>query len=322
MSIAIKFCGLTRPEDVSAAAEAGARYVGFVFFPKSPRNVSLACARDLALAVPPGIAKVALTVDADDAALDALLAEVPLDMLQLHGEESPGRVAEVRARFGLPVMKAVGIAGPDDLAAIDLYSAVADQLLIDAKPPKGADLPGGNGLAFDWRLLADRVSHGLSKRLALSPPPRYDRPGRKGPFRRFRRAVRLRDADAADPRARGEYEHAKTTRASGPRWTDLWKHYVGRPSPLYFAERLTERLGGAKIYFKRDELNHTGAHKINNVLGQIILARRMGKTRIIAETGAGQHGVATATVCAKFGLNASSTWARPTSSARRRTCSG
>ena len=82
----------------------------------------------------------------------------------------------------------------------------------------------------------------------------------------------------------------------------LWKHYVGRPSPLYFAERLTERLGGAKIYFKRDELNHTGAHKINNVLGQIILARRMGKTRIIAETGAGQHGVATATVCAKFGL--------------------
>jgi tryptophan synthase beta chain len=83
---------------------------------------------------------------------------------------------------------------------------------------------------------------------------------------------------------------------------DLWKHYVGRPSPLYFAERLTERLGGAKVYFKRDELNHTGAHKINNVLGQILLARRMGKTRIIAETGAGQHGVATATVCARFGL--------------------
>ena len=83
---------------------------------------------------------------------------------------------------------------------------------------------------------------------------------------------------------------------------DLWTHYVGRPSPLYFAERLTERLGGAKVYFKRDELNHTGAHKINNVLGQILLARRMGKQRIIAETGAGQHGVATATVCARFGL--------------------
>ena len=99
-----------------------------------------------------------------------------------------------------------------------------------------------------------------------------------------------------------EYERAKTDQAFWDEMNHLWTHYVGRPSPLYFAERLTERLGGAKVYMKRDELNHTGAHKINNVLGQIILARRMGKTRIIAETGAGQHGVATATVCAKFGL--------------------
>jgi len=99
-----------------------------------------------------------------------------------------------------------------------------------------------------------------------------------------------------------EYEKAKTDPAFWAEMDDLWTHYVGRPSPLYFAERLTEHLGGAKIYLKRDELNHTGAHKINNVLGQILLARRMGKTRIIAETGAGQHGVATATVCARFGL--------------------
>ncbi|MSU92314.1 tryptophan synthase subunit beta [Rhodobacteraceae bacterium 2CG4] len=98
------------------------------------------------------------------------------------------------------------------------------------------------------------------------------------------------------------YEHAKTDDSFWAEMDHLWTHYVGRPSPLYHAERLTERLGGAKIYLKRDELNHTGAHKINNVLGQILLARRMGKTRIIAETGAGQHGVATATVCAKFGL--------------------
>ena len=99
-----------------------------------------------------------------------------------------------------------------------------------------------------------------------------------------------------------QYEFAKTDPAFWAEMDDLWKHYVGRPSPLYFADRLTARLGGARVYMKRDELNHTGAHKINNVLGQIILARRMGKTRIIAETGAGQHGVATATVCAKFGL--------------------
>ena len=100
-----------------------------------------------------------------------------------------------------------------------------------------------------------------------------------------------------------EYERAKTDPTFWAEMDDLWTHYVGRPSPMYFAPRLTEHCGGAKIYFKRDELNHTGAHKINNVLGQILLARRMGKTRIIAETGAGQHGVATATVCARFGLD-------------------
>src|SRR6202041_1308724 len=97
-------------------------------------------------------------------------------------------------------------------------------------------------------------------------------------------------AAKADPSFQGELDH-------------FLEHYVGRPSPLYFAERMTEHLGGAKIYFKRDELNHTGAHKINNVMGQILLARRMGKKRVIAETGAGQHGVATATACARFGLD-------------------
>ena len=99
-----------------------------------------------------------------------------------------------------------------------------------------------------------------------------------------------------------QYEFAKTDDSFWNEMNDLWVNYVGRPSPLYFADRLTKHLGGAKVYLKRDELNHTGAQKINNVLGQIILARRMGKSRIIAETGAGQHGVATATVCAKFGL--------------------
>ena len=99
-----------------------------------------------------------------------------------------------------------------------------------------------------------------------------------------------------------EYRAAKVDPAFKAQMDDLWTHYVGRPSPLYFAERLTAHFGGAKIYFKRDELNHTGAHKINNCLGQVLLAMRMGKTRIIAETGAGQHGVATATICARFGL--------------------
>jgi len=154
--IRVKICGLREAADVRAAAAAGAAYVGFVFFAKSPRNLAVDAAAALALEVPEGICKVALTVDADEATLDQLIEAVPLDMLQLHGRESPDRVAAVRARYGLPVMKAVGVAGEEDLSQIDLYAQVADQLLIDAKPPRGADLPGGNGLAFDWRLLAGR----------------------------------------------------------------------------------------------------------------------------------------------------------------------
>ncbi|HEY9040246.1 MAG TPA: phosphoribosylanthranilate isomerase [Roseovarius sp.] len=154
--IRIKMCGLTQPADVAAAAAAGAHYVGFVFFPRSPRHVSYEAAAALAGATPVGITKVALTVDADNAQLDALVAAVSPDMLQLHGSEAPARVSEIKARYGLPVMKAVGIAGPEDLAQIDRYARVADQLLIDAKPPEDAPLPGGNALAFDWSLIAGR----------------------------------------------------------------------------------------------------------------------------------------------------------------------
>lgn len=154
--VRVKFCGLTRPADVEAAAKAGAAYVGFVFFPKSPRHLTPEQARALALAVPPGIAKVALTVDMDDAGIDAILDSVPVDLLQLHGRETPERVAAVKARTGLPVMKAVGVAGPEDLATLDSFTRVADQILVDAKAPKGAALPGGNGIAFDWRLIAGR----------------------------------------------------------------------------------------------------------------------------------------------------------------------
>jgi phosphoribosylanthranilate isomerase len=156
MSVHVKLCGLTAPEDVPAAILAGARYVGFVFFEKSPRNLALDRAAEMAAAVPDGICKVALTVDAQDRFLDLLIGTVPLDMLQLHGSESPARVREVKRRYGLPVMKAVGVADASDLPVLDAYAKVADQILVDAKPPKDADLPGGNGLAFDWRLIAGR----------------------------------------------------------------------------------------------------------------------------------------------------------------------
>lgn len=154
--ISVKICGLKSPTHIAAAAKAGARYIGFNFFAKSPRSVSIDSALDLALDVPDGIAKVALVVNADDVFLDQLVEVVPLDMLQLHGTEHPDRVAEVRSRYGLPVMKAIGIADEGDLTQIVDYAQVADQLLIDAKPPKNAELPGGNGLTFDWRLIAGR----------------------------------------------------------------------------------------------------------------------------------------------------------------------
>lgn len=154
--VQVKVCGLTDPHSVADAVRSGARYLGFNFFPPSPRFLTYAQARDLVLKVPEGVAKVGLVVNAPDDALDALVSAVPLDMLQLHGSERPERVAEVKARYGLPVIKAVGVADADDLAVLESYFSVADQILVDAKPPKDAVLPGGNGLVFDWRLIAGR----------------------------------------------------------------------------------------------------------------------------------------------------------------------
>lgn len=154
--VSVKICGLATVDDVRACADAGANYMGLVFFEKSPRNITIPAARELALAAPLGLAKVALVVNPSDAELDAITGTVPLDMLQLHGRETPERVAEVKARYGLPVMKAVGIADEDDMPKLESYFGVADQILVDAKPPKGGELPGGNGLSFDWRLIAGR----------------------------------------------------------------------------------------------------------------------------------------------------------------------
>ena len=154
--VRVKICGVRTPAEMQAVAAAGAAYVGLNFFPKSPRFVSLDAARAVALAAPDGLCKVALTVDADDAVLDAIVDAVPLDMLQLHGHEPPERVADVKARYGLPVMKVIGVAIEADLALLQDYSLVSDQIMVDAKASKDALLPGGNGLAFDWRLLVGR----------------------------------------------------------------------------------------------------------------------------------------------------------------------
>ena len=157
MSVAAKICGLSTEATVTAAVAGGAAYLGFVFYPPSPRAVTSEKAARLCAAVPEGVARVGLFVDADDVAIGAVLAEASIDILQFHGGESPERVAEARTRFGRPVMKAVAIAGPEDVAAAARYEEVADLLLFDAKPPRRQDaLPGGNGLAFDWGLIAGR----------------------------------------------------------------------------------------------------------------------------------------------------------------------
>lgn len=156
MPVRVKICGLREAGHVAAAVAGGAAYLGFNFVVRSPRYVSPEVAKALAVEVPPGVAKVGLTVDADDAALDALVAEVPLDMLQLHGGETPERVAQVRERFGLPVIKAVGIGSEADLAVLDAALQAADQVLVDARPTAAGALSGGNGVTFDWRLIAGR----------------------------------------------------------------------------------------------------------------------------------------------------------------------
>ena len=320
----------------------------------------------------------ALTVDANDEMLAAIIAALKPDMLQLHGKETPERVVAVRTRFGLPVMKALPIADARrSCRRSAIYANVADRLLFDARAPQDATRPGGLGKPFDWTLLkgvdagrsrscspagsmpdnvAEAIAHHRARRGVDVSSGVERAPGEKDPdkIRAFIRAARAADvlqlgeAECREPRMtvqrpnsfrtgpdeRGHfgiyggrfvaetlmplildlekaYARAKADPAFQKEMDGYLATYVGRPSPLYFAERLTQHLrktasglssGGAKIYFKREELNHTGAHKVNNVLGQIMLARRMGKTRIIAETGAGMHGVATATLCAKFGL--------------------
>jgi len=155
MTIDTKICGLASETAVAAAVAGGAAYLGFNFYRPSPRSVSPERAAALGAAVPAGVRRVGLFVDAADEAIQAVLNAAPIDILQFHGQENPERVAEARHRFGLPVMKAIAVAGPEDVLAAYRYEDAADMLLFDAKPPRRADaLPGGNGLAFDWQLIA------------------------------------------------------------------------------------------------------------------------------------------------------------------------
>lgn len=153
MTVTVKICGLSEAEHVDAAVEAGAGLTGYVFFPPSPRSISIAQAAALTARVPAAVRRVALTVDADDALLRAIVDGAGIDTLQLHGHETPERVQQVRAAFGLPVIKALPISTAADVQAAHTFEAAADMLLFDARPPKDATRPGGNAQAFDWDLL-------------------------------------------------------------------------------------------------------------------------------------------------------------------------
>lgn len=154
MPIDVKICGIKTPEAIDAAVAGGAKMLGFVFFDKSPRNITRDEARDLLARVPQGVLKVALMVGPDDAQADSIARQLPFDLIQLHGFESVERVAALKSITGLPAMKAIGIAGPEDIARAHAYEDVCERILLDAKPPKGAVLPGGNALSFDWNLIA------------------------------------------------------------------------------------------------------------------------------------------------------------------------
>jgi phosphoribosylanthranilate isomerase len=158
MTVAAKICGLSTPDSVDAAVRGGAAYLGFVFYEPSPRNVSAEAVAALCRAVPSGIQRVGLFVDEDDDSIAHVLATAPIDILQFHGKESPDRVAEAKLRHKRPVMKAIAVAGPEDVLRARRYEDTADILLFDAKPPRLPEaLPGGNGLAFDWKLLGAKT---------------------------------------------------------------------------------------------------------------------------------------------------------------------
>ena len=215
MALTIKICGLKTPEALDVALESGADMVGFVFFPPSPRHLGLEAARALGARVRGRAGKVALTVNADNETLDAIVATLGPGLLQLHGSEPPERVAELRARFGLPVMKALPVAGRADLAAIGRYTGAADRLIFDARAPEEATRPGGLGKAFDWKLLEGldpglpfMLSGGLdagnvAEALRITGAPGVDvssgverAPGEKDPdrIRAFIRAARAAEA--------------------------------------------------------------------------------------------------------------------------------
>lgn len=323
---AIKLCGLTREEDIKKANEIKPEYVGFVFYEKSRRNVSREKARKLRSLLNPEIKTVGVFVDANPVEIEDLFEERIIDVAQLHGNESDDYIKELQDK-NIPVIKTFKANAPEELIKAEKSSA--DMIMFDAGNGEGKPINDLNILTYIERpfILAGGLNQeNVANAIKVTNPYGVDvssgietdnlKDGNK--MKEFVNAVRT-DKNAAKSKGRfgvhgGQYipetlmnavneleeayNHYKDDPEFNRELKELLDEYAGRPSLLYYAKKMTEDLGGAKIYLKREDLNHTGSHKINNVLGQALLAKKMGKTRLIAETGAGQHGVATATAAA------------------------
>ena len=325
----IKLCGLTREEDIKKANEVKPEYVGFVFYEKSRRKVSKDQAKKLRAMLNPEIKTVGVFVDANPVEIEDLFQEKIIDVAQLHGNEDEEYIKELQDK-SIPVIKMFNGDSPEELLKAEKSSA--DMIMLDAGQ--------GEGKTLNWNLLTyierpfilagGLTQENVAQAIKATNPYGVDvssgietdklKDGQK--MKEFVNAVR-EDAKVVKSKGRfgihgGQYipetlmnavneleeayNHYKDDPEFNRELKDLLDNYAGRPSLLYYAEKMTKDLGGAKIYLKREDLNHTGSHKINNVLGQALLAKKMGKTRLIAETGAGQHGVATATAAALLGM--------------------
>lgn len=330
----VKICGLMEKEHIEAAG--GADAIGFVFAP-SKRQVTIAQAAKLAKSVPATVEKIGVFVNATLAEIEKTIAGVPLTMVQLHGDEPDDLVRAI----GVPVIQAFSIRNAEDVK--QLQRSLADFVLVDAPGTDYRGGSGNvfdwsllQEAAIDPARLI--VAGGLNPgnvQAAIGQTAPYmvdvssgvETEGRKD-TKKIKQFIQRVKGDSMQKtlekngffgkyggqfvpetlmKAVKELEHAYAEAKADPEFSKEYHHYlteyVGREQPLTFAKRLTEAWGGPKIYLKREDLNHTGAHKINNAIGQALLAKRMGKRKIVAETGAGQHGVATATICALFDLD-------------------